>query len=198
MEFAIALTLVQASAAIGDLRNKNTACGRFLAFFLDKLITRLRAGASVESLELDEEMLAYASADLQGCADEAWIWSGSDMGTSLNQVNGFTSAPQDGAPSGPLSERETQDWGGWEHIQRTLQQLLQDKQGTQALPPPSLPAAQKSPYAQPPSSYPPRPPPQQHTPSNQSLAPHPPASAQPPVSPGGNGGSSRISIQDIM
>lgn len=202
MEFAAALTIVQASAAIGDLRTNNTACGRYLAFFLDKLIGRLRAGITTESLELDEEMLAYVSGDMQGCADEAWAWAGGEAGATLNQVNGFTPPHSEVQPGLTLTEREMQEWGGWDHIQRTLQQLLHDQQNTQGPPPPPV-AALSSPYAQAPTSYPPHPPPQQRTPSSQHLAPQPPAPPQPSVSPVGsnnhsNGVSSRISIKDIM
>ena len=86
LEFAAATTIVQASASIGDLRKNNVACGRNLAFFLDKLIARLRSGATSESLEADEEMLAYASGDLQGCSEESWVWPGSETARiSINQ-----------------------------------------------------------------------------------------------------------------
>ncbi len=215
LEFAQALTIVQASASIGDLRKNNIACGRNLAFFLDKLIGRLRSGASRETLELDEEMLAYASGDLQGCGEESWVWTGSDTGAALNKnaPNGFAPELQ---TSSALSERETQEWGGWDHVHRTLNQLLQEQQA--AMPPPqqqqqqplqqqqaqqqnSTPYQQQSPMYPPPGTYPPPP----QTPGLQHLAPQP--SHQSSLSPvhssnsggnGGNGGSGRISIQDIM
>lgn len=205
MDFAPALTIVQALAAIGDLRRNNIAIGRYLAFFLDKLIERLRAGATRQSLEHDEEMLAYVSGDMQGSTEEAWAWSGSQTGAALQDqagVNGYAmegSVPAsqiDPALSGTLSEREMHDWGGWEHIQRTLEQLLQSQSG-----PPLPPPAQMSSYAQPPASplqqQQPPPPPQQMP--QQGLAPNPP-SGHPSLSPApSNGaGSSRISIRDIM
>jgi hypothetical protein len=206
LEFASALTIVQASASIGDLRKNNIACGRNLSFFLDKLIMRLRAGGTRQSLETDEELLTYASGDLQGCTDEAWVWTGSDTGANLNQasINGYgperpnTSSGVQNSSS--LSEREIQNWAGWDHIQRTLTQLLHDQQQQQGHnagpPPPNLPP----PYPQGPAQYPPP----SQTP-NQHLAPHqPPTPVHPSLSPSGsnsaapNGGSSRISIQDIM
>ncbi|KAK4545195.1 hypothetical protein LTR36_003374 [Oleoguttula mirabilis] len=202
MEYAVALTLVQASAAIGDLRKNNIACGRYLAFFLDKLIGRLRGGASKQSLEIDEEMLAYVSGDMQASADEAWAWTGSQTGASLNQggtTNGYTpdrTTPVRGEqPSEQLSEREMHEWGGWEHIQRTLEQLLQ---GQQSAPPQQPPTAQMSPYAPQSAPYPPPPLQQQH--EHRSLAPHPPPGHQTSVSPvpSNGAGSSRISIRDIM
>ncbi|KAK4556732.1 hypothetical protein LTR86_006303 [Recurvomyces mirabilis] len=222
LDFASALTLVQASAAAGDMRKSNIACGRYLAFFLDKLIQRLRTGSTMQHLEMDEEMLAYTSGDMQGCAEEAWAWAGSETGANLNQTNGFV-APDgmtqphgqvDMGPTQPLSEREMQGWGGWEHIQRTLQGLLQEHQ-TQHGPhqgqlPQSANMQQQPQQPQPPSmqqgTYTQAPPyPQsslQYTSSSSGgsvgLTPAQ-LSHQTSVSPApGNGGSSRISIKDIM
>ncbi|EME48094.1 hypothetical protein DOTSEDRAFT_69887 [Dothistroma septosporum NZE10] len=213
-DFAGALTLTHVSAAIGDLRKNNVGCGRFLAFFLDRLIGRLRAGASFQNLETDEEMLAYASGDMQGCADDAWAWNGSETGSNLHQPQ----AVVDGAGGGDrpalqaeqlststLSDREAEEWGGWEHIQRTLDQLLQDQQGQgQGQGQPARPQSQQPLGHQGAGTYPPAPPPQQS-----SL--NPPQFSQPgPQSPGphsisigngtvnGNGSSSRISIKDII
>lgn len=198
MEYAAALTLVQASAAVGDLRKNNIACGRNMAFFLDQLIGRLRAGATKQSLETDEEMLAYVSGDMQGCAEEAWAWTGSETGANLNQVNGNGYTPDRAQSLHPeqtscsLSEREMQEWGGWEYVQRTLEQLLQGQSG----PPPPPPPQMSPSYTQGPSPYPP-PLQQQHT--GQSLAPRPPSGHQGSISPAlSNGQSSRISIKDIM
>ncbi|CAK4030058.1 related to ZFR1 regulator of fumonisin biosynthesis [Lecanosticta acicola] len=215
-EFAAALTLSHASAAVGPMRRRNIACGRFLAFFLDKLIGRLRAGASFQALETDEEMLAYASGDLQGCEDGGWVWAGSECGASLYQQQAVVTGAGGDKPAlqaeqlstSTLSEREAQDWGGWEHIRRTLDQLSQEQQGQQAQPtsaPSQQPPPQPMPASQGPPSYPSQPP---------NLAPHtstqpPPGSLSPhPSNGGGNGsgngngnggaGSSRISIRDIM
>lgn len=213
MDYASALTLVQVSAAVGDLRKNNIACGRYLAFFLDKLMGRLRGGATKQSLEIDEEMLAYVSGDMQGSAEEAWAWTGSQTGASLDQgatVNGYTAdgtkpAHGEQQTGEQLSEREMKQWGGWEHIQRTLEHLLQTQQSGPPQPPPT---AQMSPYGPQPDSYPP-PPQQQYQQQQQhqqqqhehrSLAPHPPPVHQSSVSPApsNGGGSSRISIRDIM
>lgn len=202
MEYAAALTLVQASAAVGDLRKNNIALGRYLAFFLDKLIGRLRAGATKQSLEIDEEMLAYVGGDMQGSIEEAWAWTGSPTGATLQEqanVNGFvgegtTSAAIDPALSGPLSDREMHEWGGWDHIQRTLEQLLQAQSG-----PPPPPPAQMSPFPPPAAASPYPPPPSQPQAPQQNLAPYPPPPGHSSVSPApSNGGSSRISIRDIM
>lgn len=219
MEFASALTIVQASASIGDLRKNNIACGRNLSFFLERLIGRLRQGANQQNLDSDEEMLAYASGDLQGCGEESWVWNGSQTGANLTNLNknggdaanGFPTPAEAQSPS-TLSERETHEWGGWDHIQRTLTQLLHDQQGSA---PPNHAQQQQQPYSAQGPTYPPPP----QTP-NSHIAPQPPPPPPSSVQPGqhsvpaatmstltppatagaSNGGnsSSRMSIKDIM
>ncbi|KAL1641752.1 hypothetical protein SLS58_005791 [Diplodia intermedia] len=84
-EYVAALTCVRASAAIGSARKVNTACGRNLSFFLDRLTERIQSGNGAQSmLEVDEEMLAYVSGDLQGSTENSWVWAGSDTGIKLN------------------------------------------------------------------------------------------------------------------
>lgn len=198
-EHGAALALTRVSAAVGDLRKNNIACGRFLAFFLDKLIGRLRMGATLQHLETDEEMLAYTSGDMQGCTDDAWAWNGSESGANLQHSPGqVNDAGGDGLrpellSTSMLSDREAHDWGGWEHIQRILEQLLQEQQGLTQRPQSQQAADRHTPN---PGQYP-GPPPLQP-----SLAPphaHPPhGSASPyPNSNGGTSSSSRISIKDI-
>lgn len=231
LEFEAASTIIEASAAIGDMRKNNTACGRNLAFFLDKLIDNLRRGATPDSLETNEEMMAYVSGDLQGGTEEYWIWAGSETGSSLNstqQTDGYPGGERapEALSTSTLTEREMQEWGGWENLLRTvsqlhsehqqqLQQERQQYQQQQQQPPP--PPQQQQQQPQPPQQhnnahhpYPPHPqtpmqyPPPSQTP-NQHLAPQPPppshSSSLSPVGSNGNGsgnGSSRISIQDIM
>ena len=199
LEFASASTIAQASASIGELRKNNIACGRNFAFFLDKLIGRLRSGATKQSLEEDEEMLAYASGDLQASVEEAWAWTGSETGANLSKrSNGVaplvrSKSTSESQTSSALTERESHEWGGWDNILRTLDQLHHQQQGQ------APPQAQM--YAQPPGTYPPPP----QTP-HLLLAPQPQPSQQQnqsPPSAGSNGngtgpGSSRISIKDIM
>jgi hypothetical protein len=203
LEFASAATIVQASASIGDLRKNNIACGRNLAFFVEKLIGRLRSGATRESLEEDEEMLAYASGDLQASVEEAWAWTGSETGANLSKrSNGLaplerTNSISETQTSSALTGREMHEWGGWDNILRTLDQLHQQQHG-------QTPPPQAQMYAQP-GTYPPPP----QTP-NLHLGTQPPLPPQQQQLPSpslrgstGNGnsngtGSSRISIKDIM
>ncbi len=208
LEFAQALTIVQASASIGDLRKNNIGCGRHLAFFLDKLMSRLRSGANRQTLQSDEEMLAYASGDLQAAAEESWVWVGSETGANLNktQSNGFAIDRAEPQTPNPLTERERHEWGGWDHVQRILNMLLQEQQGHYQQHSGSMQTQlqtqvyqQQQQASHGPGTYPPPP----STPS-QHLAPLQTPSQQPSVSPapssvsGNNGGSNRISIKDII
>lgn len=221
LQFAPALTIVQASTSIGDLRKNNISCGRNLAFFLEKLVGRLRSGANQQKLENDEEMLAYASGDLQACADESWVWSGA--GTAYANNPNSNGATPDRATAGPptpssLSERELHEWGGWENVQRVLTQLFNEHQqrtpsSAPAPTPPMQPQqhSQQQQQQQQHSSYPPTPSqyplPQQpstNTPPTQypnppqqgaSHPPPPPASLQPQtsLSPVGSNGAAASS-----
>ncbi|KAF2719718.1 hypothetical protein K431DRAFT_228144 [Polychaeton citri CBS 116435] len=210
-EFGHALTLSHASAAIGALRKNNVACGRNLAFFLDRLIERFRAGVSPADLEVDEEIMAYVSGDVQGSSTRGWAWVGSGTGSNRSTPPESFSTKASSDVPGMLSEREMHEWGGWEHIQRVLTQLLQEQQSSQAYPSSRTPsvAPQASPY-QPAPPFPHSPGAQSDPASTNHLAPHHPFGMHhtpQPVSPGGsnNGASSsgasasnRISIKDIM
>lgn len=82
-DYEAALMCLHLAAAIGDSSQINVACGRNLAFFLDRLLDRIRSGVGTRHhLEYDEEMLAYVSGDLQGSSDHAWVWSTSEHGVS--------------------------------------------------------------------------------------------------------------------
>lgn len=148
-EYAAALTCSHVSSTIGDLRRVNIACGRNLAFFLDRLAERTRSGnGGQQQLEVDEEMLAYVSGDMQGDTENSWVWAGSDTGIKLNSSVTVASAVDmnhrvngeivDGVqPSQPpssalLTEKETKEWGGWERIRGTITSLMDEQHNRQA------------------------------------------------------------------
>ncbi|KAK6437270.1 hypothetical protein LTR95_006538 [Oleoguttula sp. CCFEE 5521] len=153
-DFHAALTLYQCMAAVGDMRAKNTASGRYLAFFLDQLIGRLRAGATPQNLEDDEEMLAYASADLQSVPESAWTWAGVQAGAGT--LNGHkTDLPPASSPSTRASDSDIPDWPGWDHLQQVLSQLLHETQGYGSRPGPSISPPRAAPTSTPQqSAYP--------------------------------------------
>jgi hypothetical protein len=134
--YSEALVCVGASAAIGDLRSVNVACGRNLSFFIQALVEKLRRGEG-NSLEKDEEVMAYVSGDLQGNLENSWVWNGGETGMALNAEQ--TTSPKserqenkigDGvSPSVASANEETSDWGGWEQIVWLLQALRHEQQG---------------------------------------------------------------------
>lgn len=181
-EYADASVCVQASAAIGAARPVNVSCGRYLDFCLQRLIPKLQDGA--DSLETDEEMLALISGDLQGSADNAWIWkenvdAGGDQSESSHQLS-----PINPTPVTATHEEDYYTWSYWDGILKTLQRLQRGKRQQQE---------QEQQNSQ-----------QEPRITLQPLAQvqQPPAHLASPVSPGGSetpqSGSSRIRIADIM
>ncbi|KAB8300487.1 hypothetical protein EYC80_000653 [Monilinia laxa] len=150
--FDAAITCIRAAAIIGYSREVNVACGRHIAFFLSTLIEKKRSssmkgreapgylGQRIGRYEMDEEVLAYLSGDLQG-GDEAWIWQGRDVmgmrspgvsagssstggsptlsreGDRDREMRGLSGVTGSGGNLLVLSEAEARDWGGWERVQ---------------------------------------------------------------------------------
>lgn len=76
-DFEAALVCVRVSAAIGDARPVNIACGRYVAFFLERLTEKMHHEGRA-NIEIDEELIAYVSGDLQGSLEHSWIWQGDE------------------------------------------------------------------------------------------------------------------------
>ena len=106
--FAEAMTCVRMSAAIGNLRDVNMACGRSAVFLLERLRERMLEGrGSKEQLARDEEMLAYVSADLQGHVVQRWAldwWSSSRVGETYRGGERATRPLQGGGSPWPRVE----------------------------------------------------------------------------------------------
>lgn len=141
-DYHAALTCLRLSSIIGDLRKVNVACGRNLAFFLDRLMDRIHNGnGNHHQLEQDEEMLAYVSGDMQGCLENSWVWAGSEIGLKLNNTQALPASDphfrENGEtfegthlplrPSPLLTEKESREWGGWERIERMIGQLIEEQ-----------------------------------------------------------------------
>ncbi|OCK76458.1 hypothetical protein K432DRAFT_306326 [Lepidopterella palustris CBS 459.81] len=151
-DYHAALICLRLSSAIGELRKLNVACGRNIAFFLDRLTERIHGGnGSHHHLEQDEEMLAYVSGDMQGNFESSWVWAGSEIGLKLNHgpsvsVGDNTNIRENGEafegahlslrPATILTEKETREWGGWERIERMIGQLMEEQRTRIAQPPP--------------------------------------------------------------
>lgn len=136
LDFAGALTCVRVSAAIGDLRQINIACGRYLIFFLERLSDRMRSGQlSRQALEQDEEMLVYASGDVQADVESAWIWG--DGGTPLREEMPFFSSTG-AVPPTDSPKRSESSADIWPRVETLLMNLRHEQQRQRPLPEYSL------------------------------------------------------------
>ncbi|KAL5328802.1 hypothetical protein ACEPPN_002308 [Leptodophora sp. 'Broadleaf-Isolate-01'] len=139
--FDAALTCIRASSSIATLRDVNVACGRHLAFFIGVLIEKRRAGCLIGSpgyrgeRELDEELMAYVSGDLQAGTENSWVWTGSETGMNIagSAVGGKVgiSPTLMGGPEGTtvLTDLEARDWGGWERVEYLVGVLAREQGG---------------------------------------------------------------------
>lgn len=129
-DYNAALLCSRASATIGDVRPVNVACGRYLDFFLRRLVAKIQQGEGAY-LENDEEMLAYVSSDLQGNAESSWVWHGSEdeIHISPKTQSPFAADPRSSNSDrgSPTIREGTIEWSGWEGILNTLARLAQEQ-----------------------------------------------------------------------
>ena len=143
-----AMSCVKVSAAIGEHRAINLACGRHLSFFLRMLVEKIQhsdGGDGSSQLLDDEEMMAYVSGDVQGSAEKNWVWQGSVPESSSNLIEPYPTDTNEFTPSrgfpgmalprfhdlptpnlGGLSSDEATSWGDWDQLLWQLQLLAQD------------------------------------------------------------------------
>ena len=135
-DFESALTCARASAVLGDTRRVNTACGRYLDFFLGEIASRSDQGARLDS---DEEMIAYVSGDLQGSFEKSWIWRESKGNVHMGQP--LQSAAESDRDRG--GKRELDDatahsddgnWAGWARVVRLIEGLAHQQRQRQEQP----------------------------------------------------------------
>ena len=133
-EYGAALLCVRVSAAIGDVRPVNAACGQHLALFLKCLVAILRRDKGGD-LEEDEELIVYLSGDLQSSNQSSWIWQDSDPDTgrdrSGSQGRGVPDRIQAREAVPPSTETVIEDdpeeWSGWERVEWILQHLASEQ-----------------------------------------------------------------------
>lgn len=171
---------VRALASISTRRDVAIPCGRYLSLFVSVLGPKraeygdyvqrsyppssLRSpqdhhAALLQSLAVDEELIAYASSDLQASLDNNWVWAGMEheqgrerpapiQPTSPPSANGslYNSEARTG-----LNGEESRDWGGWARLEATARGFTAPQ------------VAATGPTASPPASgpWPTLPPPQQ-------------------------------------
>ena len=124
-DFASAMVCARASAAMGNTRPINAACGRYLEFFLGELIRRLD---QKDQFDTNEEMIAYISADLQGSYDTSWIWhenkDGVQQGRPLPDSDNIANGANSGLNAAAVDPgADTSDWAAWDNILNLLDQL---------------------------------------------------------------------------
>lgn len=142
--FDAALTCIRASSNIATLRDVNVACGRNVAFFLTSLIEKRRAGGLIGSKgysaerDLDEELMAYVSGDLQASTENSWVWTGSETGMNIGGGSAARVGPSPTLRGGGkeegttvLTDVEARDWGGWERVEYLVGVLAREPGGFQ-------------------------------------------------------------------
>jgi hypothetical protein len=173
-EFSAASICVKFSAAMGNARPVNVACGKYLAFFLDHLAHKIRQEPTAY-FEQDEETIAYVSGDLQGSVDHSWVWQADDDFRGGVTQSPLATAPPDREASIILGVSIDGDFGqtGWDGIIEKLDRLHDQGRPWNRQPPVTTPAASGAAVRAPSSN----------------------SSAYPS---GLSSGTSRISIADIM
>lgn len=125
-----ALMCARASAAIGDARPANVACGRYLDFFLRRLVAKIQQGEGAY-LESDEEMMVYVSGDLQGSIESAWAWQPPEDEVRISPASQspfYKEAEHHSKTVGSGTRCEgVIEWSGWEGILETLGRLAQER-----------------------------------------------------------------------
>ena len=129
LELESALTCIRASAVLGDTRRVNTACGRYLDFFLGQLVIKLNESID---LDTDEEMIAYVSGDLQGSFESSWIWQESKGHVHIGMpLQSAATASTNGVHQKELGDATGQaedgDWCGWDRIIQLVDGLASER-----------------------------------------------------------------------
>ena len=157
--------ILRVAALIGDSRAVNTKCGRYLGFFLTRIVEKLQT-MKVTEMNWDEEIIALLSADMQSSSSNSWVWDGAETGTYLAKRQKHGRTKQANRPSqssqSPVSpeictstlgsallDQEAGDWEGWEQVEnaaRYLQQQWHWPQAEQAgIPRPRVPEGHQAP-----------------------------------------------------
>ena len=123
-----ALVCARASAAIGDARPANIACGRYMDFFLRRLVAKIQQGEGAY-LESDEEMMVYVSGDLQGSIGSGWAWQPPEDEVRISPTTPYKEPEHThNKMVGSVTRHEGLiEWSGWEGILATLGRLAQEQ-----------------------------------------------------------------------
>ena len=151
LDFEAASVCAKFSSILGNLRAVNTACGRYLDFFLAHLLQKLKQQTDPAT---DEELIAYVSGDLQGNYESSWVWQDDEEG--LQRCKPLLKLPARTADdTGQKGIGEDVEWAGWDKIVRLIDGLAVEQQqsrgahraapGVAQMPPIQLPPLVASP-----------------------------------------------------
>ncbi|KAG5661064.1 hypothetical protein KAF25_002707 [Fusarium avenaceum] len=148
-----AVTAVRALASIDRRRDVTVACGRYLAFFVSALGTKrveytnylartapppfgssrpsIDQTALLQMLSRDEDLIAYASADLQASPDASWLWAGLEREVPMPQTSSpfqHSNAVSSSELFSPeartgLDDVDNKEWGGWARLETAVRGL---------------------------------------------------------------------------
>lgn len=137
-EYEVALTCLNMSTAIGTVRPVNIACGKYLSFLLDEIVRRVHASQGrPQELELDEELMAYVSGDIQGSLEHSWVWAGTDLSTTEAQKTSIDISTKSPGHDEPMQDADSVrlqsgstntvdlEWDGWAGIEGRMRQLME-------------------------------------------------------------------------
>ncbi|KAI9803164.1 MAG: hypothetical protein M1826_004976 [Phylliscum demangeonii] len=132
--YAEVRTCVRALAGVGAGRAVNLACGRYLTFFLGRLRDKLQRGDG-DGVDSDEELLAYASGDLQGDVGKAWVWQALDPAAAHAAAVVASDALRSpillvgerADPAAPTDAHTVTAWTGWDQLLWALEALLSEQ-----------------------------------------------------------------------
>lgn len=147
-EYDVALVCLHFLRSIGSARKINAACGKSIAFFIERLFERIHQGIGGNNqLEHDEEIIAYLSADTQGSLEHSWVWAGTNMAPSTSVHDVAPGAVR--SPGGKEMMRDRRasraipsmwwngstEWDDWGRVEHMVRQLMDERLHRNTQPP---------------------------------------------------------------
>ena len=131
-DFEAASICTRVSATFGDARPINAACGKYVAFFLDRYIQKSQLEPRPNN-DNDEELIAYVSGDIQGSIEHSWIWQGgeSTCNQPLSSPNESKTILREDDLSPEVDPDREFGQAGWKRLLETLDRLAREQQQDQ-------------------------------------------------------------------
>lgn len=191
------------AASMGNLRPINSLCGKYLQFFLETLLHRIR-DESPNFLH-DEQLMTYLSADIHSNLDQSWVWTGFEPDHSPLAGNARSSIGADNSSNPSSPTKSSKVWDNWDGILAMIRQLSERFPSSSSGGPPHhidprIPAAAGTGAAEDTERVPPQLPALVTSSSKASSRPNTSATSATTISPSSAGTSTnnRVSIADLM